>query len=117
MGILFCFVKEELRELREEPTDPQVQQEIISSIEEVYFSNDSFDIVKYELEVSCCLKKKKDSNITKSEGQQYACFNALFFIFFLVSCMNTKLYPPTSSCGCLLLLAYHIGMESLLLMC
>lgn len=55
MGILFCFVKEELRELREEPTDPQVQQEIISSIEEVYFSNDSFDIVKYELEVSCHL--------------------------------------------------------------
>ncbi|XP_067147787.1 syndetin isoform X2 [Apteryx mantelli] len=42
--------KEELRELREEPTDPQVQQEIINSIEEVYFSNDSFDIVKYELE-------------------------------------------------------------------
>uniref|UniRef100_A0A663DSC1 VPS50 subunit of EARP/GARPII complex n=1 Tax=Aquila chrysaetos chrysaetos TaxID=223781 RepID=A0A663DSC1_AQUCH len=42
--------KEELRELREEPTDPQAQQEIINSIEEVYFSNDSFDIVKYELE-------------------------------------------------------------------
>uniref|UniRef100_A0A8B9M727 Vacuolar protein sorting-associated protein 54 N-terminal domain-containing protein n=1 Tax=Accipiter nisus TaxID=211598 RepID=A0A8B9M727_9AVES len=38
------------RELREEPTDPQAQQEIINSIEEVYFSNDSFDIVKYELE-------------------------------------------------------------------
>uniref|UniRef100_A0A452HVW6 Uncharacterized protein n=1 Tax=Gopherus agassizii TaxID=38772 RepID=A0A452HVW6_9SAUR len=44
------FVKEELRELREQPTDPQAQQEIINSIEEVYFSNDSFDIVKYELE-------------------------------------------------------------------
>ncbi|XP_053119942.1 syndetin [Hemicordylus capensis] len=42
--------KEELRELREQPTDPQAQQEIINSIEEVYFSNDSFDIVKYELE-------------------------------------------------------------------
>ncbi|XP_009869648.1 PREDICTED: coiled-coil domain-containing protein 132-like, partial [Apaloderma vittatum] len=42
--------KEELRELREEPIDPQAQQEIINSIEEVYFSNDSFDIVKYELE-------------------------------------------------------------------
>uniref|UniRef100_A0A8C0FMX7 VPS50 subunit of EARP/GARPII complex n=1 Tax=Bubo bubo TaxID=30461 RepID=A0A8C0FMX7_BUBBB len=41
---------EDLRELREEPTDPQAQQEIINSIEEVYFSNDSFDIVKYELE-------------------------------------------------------------------
>lgn len=64
MEILFCFVKEELRELREEPTDPQAQQEIINSIEEVYFSNDSFDIVKYELEVSSFLKRK-DSNITK----------------------------------------------------
>ncbi|XP_077160534.1 syndetin isoform X2 [Paroedura picta] len=42
--------KEELRELREQPTDPQAQQEIINSIEEVYFSNDSFDVVKYELE-------------------------------------------------------------------
>ncbi|KAM4792316.1 syndetin isoform 4-T4 [Cyanocitta cristata] len=42
--------QEELRELHEEPTDPQAQQEIINSIEEVYFSNDSFDIVKYELE-------------------------------------------------------------------
>ncbi|XP_043365233.1 syndetin isoform X3 [Dermochelys coriacea] len=42
--------QEELRELREQPTDPQAQQEIINSIEEVYFSNDSFDIVKYELE-------------------------------------------------------------------
>ncbi|XP_021407436.2 syndetin isoform X1 [Lonchura striata] len=44
------LTKEELRELHEEPTDPQAQQEIINSIEEVYFSNDSFDIVKYELE-------------------------------------------------------------------
>ncbi|XP_031470167.1 syndetin [Phasianus colchicus] len=42
--------KEELRESWEEPTDPQAQQEIINSIEEVYFSNDAFDIVKYELE-------------------------------------------------------------------
>ncbi|XP_070585105.1 syndetin isoform X2 [Erythrolamprus reginae] len=42
--------KEELRELREQPTDPQAQQEIINSVEEVYFSNASFDIVKYELE-------------------------------------------------------------------
>ncbi|KAJ6666675.1 hypothetical protein lerEdw1_020399 [Lerista edwardsae] len=42
--------KEELRELREQPTDPQAQQELINSIEEVYFSNDSCDIVKYELE-------------------------------------------------------------------
>ncbi|KAK4825938.1 hypothetical protein QYF61_003450 [Mycteria americana] len=51
-SLLDHFTREELRELREEPTDPQAQQEIINSIEEVYFSNDSFDIVKYELEVS-----------------------------------------------------------------
>uniref|UniRef100_A0A673T2L1 VPS50 subunit of EARP/GARPII complex n=1 Tax=Suricata suricatta TaxID=37032 RepID=A0A673T2L1_SURSU len=42
--------KEEFRELREQPTDPQAEQELINSIEEVYFSTDSFDIVKYELE-------------------------------------------------------------------
>ncbi|XP_065587332.1 syndetin isoform X2 [Cyrtonyx montezumae] len=42
--------KEELRESWEEPIDPQAQQEIISSIEGVYFSDDAFDIVKYELE-------------------------------------------------------------------
>ncbi|XP_053570024.1 syndetin [Bombina bombina] len=42
--------KEELRELRELPTDPQAEQELINSIEDVYFSNDSFDIVKYDLE-------------------------------------------------------------------
>uniref|UniRef100_A0A671T0D1 Syndetin-like n=1 Tax=Sinocyclocheilus anshuiensis TaxID=1608454 RepID=A0A671T0D1_9TELE len=41
---------EELRELREQPTDPQAEQEIIDSIEEVYFSSDSFDTVQYELE-------------------------------------------------------------------
>uniref|UniRef100_A0A7N4PID0 VPS50 subunit of EARP/GARPII complex n=1 Tax=Sarcophilus harrisii TaxID=9305 RepID=A0A7N4PID0_SARHA len=41
---------EELRELREQPIDPQAQQEIINSIEDVYFSTDSFDIVKYEME-------------------------------------------------------------------
>ncbi|GLD57833.1 syndetin isoform X1, partial [Lates japonicus] len=44
--------KEELRELREQPIDPQAEQEIIDSIEEVYFSNDSFDMVQHELEVS-----------------------------------------------------------------
>uniref|UniRef100_A0A8D2PY69 VPS50 subunit of EARP/GARPII complex n=1 Tax=Zosterops lateralis melanops TaxID=1220523 RepID=A0A8D2PY69_ZOSLA len=49
-GNSFFFVQEEIREAHEEPTDPQAQQEIINSIEEVYFSNDSFDIVKYELE-------------------------------------------------------------------
>ncbi|XP_072455402.1 syndetin isoform X2 [Notamacropus eugenii] len=42
--------KEESRELREQPIDPQAQQEIINSIEDVYFSPDSFDIVKYEME-------------------------------------------------------------------
>ncbi|KAL0961892.1 hypothetical protein UPYG_G00333020 [Umbra pygmaea] len=42
--------KEELREIRELPVDPQEEQEVIDSIEEVYFSNDSFDVVRYELE-------------------------------------------------------------------
>nr|XP_020469875.1 syndetin isoform X2 [Monopterus albus] len=42
--------KEELRELREQPIDPLAEQEIINSIEEVYFSNDSFDMVQHELE-------------------------------------------------------------------
>ncbi|GCC18691.1 hypothetical protein chiPu_0018035 [Chiloscyllium punctatum] len=42
--------KEELRELREIPSDPQAEQEIIDSIEEIYFNNDSFDVVNYELE-------------------------------------------------------------------
>ncbi|XP_060013028.1 syndetin isoform X2 [Lagenorhynchus albirostris] len=42
--------KEEFRELREQPSDPQAEQELINSIEQVYFSTDSFDIVKYELE-------------------------------------------------------------------
>ncbi|XP_043923577.1 syndetin isoform X2 [Protopterus annectens] len=42
--------KEELRELRDQPTDPQAEQELINSIEEVYFSSETLDIVKYELE-------------------------------------------------------------------
>uniref|UniRef100_A0A673A5G6 VPS50 EARP/GARPII complex subunit n=1 Tax=Sphaeramia orbicularis TaxID=375764 RepID=A0A673A5G6_9TELE len=42
--------KEEMRELREQPIDPQAEQEIIDSIEEVYFSNDSFDMVQHELQ-------------------------------------------------------------------
>uniref|UniRef100_A0A667YWK4 VPS50 subunit of EARP/GARPII complex n=1 Tax=Myripristis murdjan TaxID=586833 RepID=A0A667YWK4_9TELE len=46
----FFSPKEELRELREQPIDPQAEQEIIDSIEEVYFSNDSFDMVQHELE-------------------------------------------------------------------
>ncbi|ROL48660.1 HEPACAM family member 2 [Anabarilius grahami] len=44
--------QEELRELREQPTDPLAEQEIIDSIEEVYFSSDSFDMVQYELEIT-----------------------------------------------------------------
>uniref|UniRef100_A0A673A5B4 VPS50 EARP/GARPII complex subunit n=1 Tax=Sphaeramia orbicularis TaxID=375764 RepID=A0A673A5B4_9TELE len=39
-----------MRELREQPIDPQAEQEIIDSIEEVYFSNDSFDMVQHELQ-------------------------------------------------------------------
>lgn len=69
--IFFCFMKEELRESWEEPTDPQAQQEIINSIEEVYFSNDAFDIVKYELEVSSFCKRKSN-NVTKNESQKSA---------------------------------------------
>lgn len=46
-----ALFQEELRELREQPIDPQAEQEIIESIEEVYFSNDSFDMVQHELEV------------------------------------------------------------------
>ncbi|KAG7281344.1 hypothetical protein CRUP_023495 [Coryphaenoides rupestris] len=42
--------KEELRELREQPIDPQAEQEMIESIEEVYYSCDSFDMVEHELE-------------------------------------------------------------------
>lgn len=42
--------KEEFRELREQPSDPQAEQELINSIEQTYFTTDSFDIVKYELE-------------------------------------------------------------------
>ena len=47
---------EEFRELREQPSDPQAEQELINSIEQVYFSTDSFDIVKYELEVKKFIK-------------------------------------------------------------
>lgn len=42
--------QEEMRELREQPLDPAAEQEVIDSIEEVYFSTDSFDMVQYELE-------------------------------------------------------------------
>ncbi|XP_034096722.1 syndetin [Gymnodraco acuticeps] len=42
--------KEELREVREQPIDPQAEQEMIDSIEELYYSNDSFDMVQHELE-------------------------------------------------------------------
>lgn len=49
--VAVSLFQEELRELREQPIDPQAEQEIIESIEEVYFSNDSFDMVQHELEV------------------------------------------------------------------
>lgn len=49
--VIFFSLKEEFRELREQPSDPQAEQELINSIEQIYFSTDSFDIVKYELEV------------------------------------------------------------------
>ncbi|KAK6327847.1 hypothetical protein J4Q44_G00034930 [Coregonus suidteri] len=42
--------KEELREMREQPVDPQAEQEIINSIQEIYYSNDSFHMVQHELE-------------------------------------------------------------------
>lgn len=54
---IFALFQEELRELREQPIDPQAEQEIIDSIEEVYFSNDSFDMVQHELEVRCSPSK------------------------------------------------------------
>ncbi|XP_030056373.1 syndetin isoform X2 [Microcaecilia unicolor] len=60
----FMIPQEELRELREQPTDPQAEQEIINSIDEVYFSNDSFDMVKYELE-------KLPSVLSLQELEQY----------------------------------------------
>ncbi|XP_051527044.1 syndetin isoform X1 [Myxocyprinus asiaticus] len=56
--------KEELRELREQPTDPQAEQEIIESIEEVYFSSDSFDMVQYELQ-------KLPSDLNLQELEEY----------------------------------------------
>lgn len=99
--IFFCFMKEELRESWEEPTDPQAQQEIINSIEEVYFSNDAFDIVKYELEVSYFCKRK-GNNITKNEGQKQASvsdalsFKTGWFCLFLF-----PLPAPESSCSCM----------------
>lgn len=50
-SLFLNLFQEELRELREQPIDPQAEQEIIESIEEVYFSTDSFDMVQHELEV------------------------------------------------------------------
>uniref|UniRef100_A0A4W4H0M1 VPS50 EARP/GARPII complex subunit n=1 Tax=Electrophorus electricus TaxID=8005 RepID=A0A4W4H0M1_ELEEL len=44
-----CISQEELRELRDQAIDPQAEQELIDSIEEVYFSSDSFDMVQFEL--------------------------------------------------------------------
>lgn len=53
VSVGIALFQEELRELREQPIDPQAEQEIIESIEEVYFSDDSFDMVEHELEVRC----------------------------------------------------------------
>uniref|UniRef100_A0A8B9JWH2 VPS50 subunit of EARP/GARPII complex n=1 Tax=Astyanax mexicanus TaxID=7994 RepID=A0A8B9JWH2_ASTMX len=50
LSLFLSLTQEELRELREQPIDPQAEQELIDSIEEIYFSNDSFDMVQYELE-------------------------------------------------------------------
>uniref|UniRef100_A0A8C7G8I7 VPS50 subunit of EARP/GARPII complex n=1 Tax=Oncorhynchus kisutch TaxID=8019 RepID=A0A8C7G8I7_ONCKI len=47
---LYLVSQEEMREMREQPIDPQAEQEIINSIQEVYYSNDSFDMVQHELE-------------------------------------------------------------------
>lgn len=88
-------MKEELRELREEPIDPQAQQEIINSIEEVYFSSDSFDIVKYELEVRCLLKRQ-DSDVAKMRVKSMLFNKLFFFCLFLIACINTKLQPSAS---------------------
>uniref|UniRef100_A0A8C8C1K8 Vacuolar protein sorting-associated protein 54 N-terminal domain-containing protein n=1 Tax=Oncorhynchus tshawytscha TaxID=74940 RepID=A0A8C8C1K8_ONCTS len=41
---LSLISQEELREMREHPIDPQAEQEIINSIQEVYYSDDSFDM-------------------------------------------------------------------------
>jgi len=101
-------MKEELRESWEEPTDPQAQQEIINSIEEVYFSNDAFDIVKYELEVSClCIRE--DNNITKNEGQKSASVSDALSCKTAWFCFCFPSLPPN-------LLAYAIGMEFVFLM-
>lgn len=99
--MIFCFVQEELRELQEEPTDPQAQQEIINSIEEVYFSNDSFDIVKYELEVSCHLKRIHGWRNEKWRPR-VCLFQWAIFCFLDVSLYN--IIFPVSSCGCMELL-------------
>uniref|UniRef100_A0A8C4SSL5 VPS50 subunit of EARP/GARPII complex n=1 Tax=Erpetoichthys calabaricus TaxID=27687 RepID=A0A8C4SSL5_ERPCA len=45
-----AYPTQDCREAVEQPIDPQAEQEIINSIDEVYFSNDSFDVVNYELE-------------------------------------------------------------------
>ncbi|XP_033950304.1 syndetin isoform X1 [Pseudochaenichthys georgianus] len=56
--------KEELREVRELPIDPQAEQEMIDSIEELYYSNDSFDMVQHELE-------KLPSELNLQELEEY----------------------------------------------
>lgn len=65
--------QEELRELREQPIDPQAEQEIIDSIEEVYFSNDAFDMVQHELEVSRSPRKYLIDRAAPLNGKTMTC--------------------------------------------
>uniref|UniRef100_A0A8D0Q0A3 VPS50 subunit of EARP/GARPII complex n=1 Tax=Sus scrofa TaxID=9823 RepID=A0A8D0Q0A3_PIG len=64
--------KEEFRELREQPSDPQAEQELINSIEQVYFSTDSFDIVRYELELPPVLNLQELEEYRDKLKQQQA---------------------------------------------
>ena len=71
---MFCFpLKEEFRELREQPSDPQAEQELINSIEQVYFSTDSFDKKCYppEYVVSGPLKRVESGLISGFQTQKF----------------------------------------------
>ncbi|KAK7898780.1 hypothetical protein WMY93_019633 [Mugilogobius chulae] len=57
--------QEEMRELREQPLDPAAEQDIIDSIEEVYFSSDSFDMVQHELESAVRAEERGDETPNK----------------------------------------------------
>lgn len=49
--------------MREQPIDPQAEQEMIDSIEELYYSNDSFDMVQHELEVRYSLYEPESTSV------------------------------------------------------